>query len=122
MKVAVDRDIVGVDLKRTVVAHLASLGIEVEDLDLLGSQKVDYPDVGYNLARRLANKEFVRGVLICGTGLGMAMIANKVEGIYAGKIFWRMGWQCCGALAAEPTVIVNTVKSKTRRLSKSCEK
>jgi ribose 5-phosphate isomerase B len=80
----VDSDIVGVDLKRTVVAHLASLGIEVEDLDLLGSQKVDYPDVGYNLARRLAKKEFDRGVLICGTGLGMAMIANKVEGIYAG--------------------------------------
>ncbi|MCJ7503037.1 MAG: RpiB/LacA/LacB family sugar-phosphate isomerase, partial [Acidobacteriia bacterium] len=50
----------------------------------LGSKKVDYPDVGYALARRIANKEFDRGVLICGTGLGMAMIANKVEGIYAG--------------------------------------
>jgi ribose 5-phosphate isomerase B len=40
--------------------------------------------VGYALARRIANKEFDRGVLICGTGLGMAMIANKVEGVYAG--------------------------------------
>jgi ribose 5-phosphate isomerase B len=56
----------------------------VEDLNMLGSKKVDYPDVGYALARRIANKEFDRGVLICGTGLGMAMIANKVEGIYAG--------------------------------------
>ena len=84
MKVAVDSDIIGMDLKRTVVEHLVTLGIEVEDLNLLGKKKVDYPDVGYNLARRLANKEFDRGVLICGTGLGMAMIANKVEGIYAG--------------------------------------
>ena len=78
MKVAVDSDIVGIDLKPTVVEHLVTLGIEVEDLNLLATKKVDYPDVGYNLARRLANREFDRGVLICGTGLGMAMIANKV--------------------------------------------
>ncbi len=58
--------------------------IEVEDLNLIGGRKVDYPDVGFNLARRVGNKEFDRGILICGTGLGMAMIANKVEGVYAG--------------------------------------
>ena len=56
----------------------------MEDLDLLKTGKVDYPDIGYNLARRVAAKEFDRGVLICGTGLGMAMIANKVEGVFAG--------------------------------------
>ena len=84
MRIAVDSDDAGLELKRVVVDHLRSLGVEVEDLNLLGSKKVDYPDVGYNLARRVANKEFDRGVLICGTGLGMAMVANKVEGVYAG--------------------------------------
>lgn len=84
MKIAVDSDDAGVDLKRTVVEHLKLLGVEVDDLDLLASKKVDYPDVGYNLSRRVASKEYDRGILICGTGLGMAMIANKVEGVYAG--------------------------------------
>jgi len=84
MRVAIDSDDAGIELKKIIAEHLRSLGVEVEDLNLLGSKKVDYPDVGYNLARRIAAKEFDRGVLICGTGLGMAMIANKVEGVYAG--------------------------------------
>ena len=84
MRVAIDSDDAGIELKKILAEHLRSLGVEVEDLNLLGSKKVDYPDVGYNLARRIAAKEFDRGVLICGTGLGMAMIANKVEGVYAG--------------------------------------
>jgi ribose 5-phosphate isomerase B len=84
MRVAVDSDDAGIELKRIVVEHLHSLGAEVEDLNLLAGRKVDYPDIGYTLALRVARKEFDRGVLICGTGLGMAMIANKVEGIYAG--------------------------------------
>ena len=84
MRVAIDSDDAGIELKKTLTEHLRSLGVEVEDLNLLGSKKVDYPDIGYNLARRIAAREFDRGVLICGTGLGMAMIANKVEGVYAG--------------------------------------
>lgn len=84
MKIAVDCDDAGIELKRIVVEHLRSLGAEVEDLNLLDRKKVDYPDIGYNLAQRVAEGDFNRGVLICGTGLGMAMIANKVDGIYAG--------------------------------------
>jgi ribose 5-phosphate isomerase B len=84
MRVAVDSDDAGIELKRVVVEHLRSLGAEVEDLNLLGERKMDYPDIGYNLAQRIAKKDFERGVLICGTGLGMCMIANKVDGVYAG--------------------------------------
>jgi ribose 5-phosphate isomerase B len=84
MRVAVDADDAGLDLKRVLVEHLRSLGVEVEDLDMLGSRKADYPDIGCNLARHVANGDFDRGVLICGTGLGMAMVANKVRGVYAG--------------------------------------
>ncbi len=84
MRIAVDCDEAGIELKAVIVAHLRALGAAVEDLNFLGAQKADYPDIGYNLAKRVAEREFDRGVLICGTGLGMAMIANKVEGIYAG--------------------------------------
>jgi ribose 5-phosphate isomerase B len=84
MRIAIDSDDAGMELKRVISEHLRSLGADVEDLDLLKSSKVDYPDIGYNLARRVGEKEFDRGVLICGTGLGMAMVANKVEGIFAG--------------------------------------
>jgi len=84
MRIAVDSDDAGTVLKDVLVEHLRTLGVEVEDLNLLGCKQVDYPDVGYNLARRVAASEYDRGVLICGTGLGMCMIANKVEGVYAG--------------------------------------
>ncbi len=84
MKVAIDSDDAGIELKRIILAHVRDLQIEVEDLNFIGSRKADYPDVGYNLAKRVGSKEFDRGILICGTGLGMAMIANKVEGVFAG--------------------------------------
>jgi len=83
VRVAVDADDAGLDLKRILVEHLRSLGVEVEDLNMLGSRTADYPDIGCNLARQVANGDFDRGVLICGTGLGMAMVANKVRGVYA---------------------------------------
>ncbi len=84
MRIAVDSDEAGLELKGIVVKHLRTSGAETEDLNFLGAHQADYPDIGYHLARRVAAGEFDRGVLICGTGLGMAMIANKVEGIYAG--------------------------------------
>lgn len=84
MRIAIDCDDVGIPLKKVLVKHLRDAGVDVKDLDLLGSRNVDYPDVGFNLAQRVAVGEFDRGVLICGTGLGMCMIANKVPGVYAG--------------------------------------
>jgi ribose 5-phosphate isomerase B len=84
MKVAIDCDDAGLPLKPLIVEHLRSLGVEAVDLNLLGESKVDYPDVGHNLAKKIAAKEFDRGILICGTGLGMAMVANKVKGVFAG--------------------------------------
>lgn len=84
MKVAIDCDDAGLSLKPVIVEHLRSLGVDAVDLDLIGKSKVDYPDVGHNLAKKIAAKEFDRGILICGTGLGMAMVANKVKGVFAG--------------------------------------
>lgn len=85
MRVVIDADDAALELKAVIVEHLRNKGVEVVDLDLLGTKKdANYPEVGYNLALRIKNNEFDRGILICGTGLGMAMIANKVETVYAG--------------------------------------
>ena len=84
MKVAIDCDEAGRPLKQVIADHLRSLGVDVTDLNLQGASRVDYPDVGYHLAKQVAAKAFDRGILICGTGLGMAMVANKVEGVFAG--------------------------------------
>jgi ribose 5-phosphate isomerase B len=85
MKVVIDADDAGVALKKVLVEHLKSKGVEVIDLNLLGEKSnATYPEIGYNLALLIKDKKFNRGILICGTGLGMAMIANKVETVYAG--------------------------------------
>ena len=85
MKIVIDADDAGLNLKRDLVHHLEALGIEVVDLNHLGKYPdADYPEIGYNLAVKIRDQKFDRGILICGTGLGMAMIANKVETVYAG--------------------------------------
>lgn len=84
MRVAIDCDDAAIELKKTIVRHLRDKGVDVTDLDYLGTRKADYPEIGFALARAIRGGEFDRGILMCGTGLGMAMIANKVEGVYAG--------------------------------------
>ena len=85
MKIVIDADEAGLKLKQDLVEHMGSLGVEVVDLNHLGKNPdADYPEIGYNLAVKIKDQEYDRGILICGTGLGMAMIANKVETVYAG--------------------------------------
>ena len=85
MKIVIDCDDAAIELKKIVTEHLKKSGAEVTDLDYLGSHEgAFYPEIGYNLALTIQKGEFDRGILICGTGLGMAMIANKVEGVFAG--------------------------------------
>jgi ribose 5-phosphate isomerase B len=85
MRIVIDADDAAFSLKKELVAHLQSKGIEVEDLDYNGTKAdATYPEVGYNLALKVQAEKLDRAILICGTGLGMAMIANKVEGVYAG--------------------------------------
>ncbi len=85
MKIAIDCDDAAVNLKAVIVDHLKSRGVDITDLDY-SATKADpfYPEIGYNLALSIQDGSYDRGILICGTGLGMAMIANKVQGVYAG--------------------------------------
>ncbi|MBN1534516.1 MAG: RpiB/LacA/LacB family sugar-phosphate isomerase [Spirochaetes bacterium] len=84
VKVAIDCDDAARELKGIIVGYLKEQGVDVTDLDYQGEGDALYPEIGYHLAEQIRNRRFDRGILLCGTGLGMAMIANKVEGVFAG--------------------------------------
>lgn len=81
--IVIASDHAGLPLKRHLVAFLARLGHEVRDLGVAEDRSVDYPDYAHDLARRVASGEAGRGILICGTGLGMSMAANRHPGVRA---------------------------------------
>ncbi len=85
MKILIDADDAATGLKKVIVDHLKDKGVQVEDLDYLGGNPgAAYPEVAFNLAKKVQAGNLDRAILICGTGLGMAMMANKVEGVFAG--------------------------------------
>jgi ribose 5-phosphate isomerase B len=85
MKIAIDCDDAAVSLKAVILNHLKNQGLDITDLDYAATHANPfYPEIGYHLARKIQDGTYDRGILICGTGLGMAMIANKVKGVYAG--------------------------------------
>lgn len=81
--IVIGSDHFGLPLKQKISEYLFSLGYEVEDLGVKGQDPVDYPDIGTALAEMVAEKRYDRGILICGTGAGMAIVANKVPGVRA---------------------------------------
>lgn len=82
-KLVIAADHLGLPLKDAVKAHLEEQGVEVVDLGVNAADPVDYPDLGRALAERVAAHDFERGILVCGTGAGMAITANKVPGVRA---------------------------------------
>jgi len=85
MKICIDCDDAAVGLKKLLYDHLKSKGIDITDLDYSSTkERAMYPEIGFNLAKQIGAGNYDRGISICGTGLGMAMVANKVEGVYAG--------------------------------------
>ncbi|MBP3040550.1 ribose 5-phosphate isomerase B [Bacillaceae bacterium Marseille-Q3522] len=81
MKVAIASDHGGIHLREDIKKLLDEMGIEYEDFGCSCATSVDYPDYALPVAKRVANKEFDRGILVCGTGIGMCIAANKVKGI-----------------------------------------
>lgn len=85
MKICIDCDEAAANLKKILFDHLKNKGVDITDLNYSATHRnAIYPEIGYNLAKKIQAGNFDRGISICGTGLGMAMIANKVEGVYAG--------------------------------------
>jgi len=79
-------DHAGFELKNRIRMSLAKK-FEFEDLGVYVAERVDYPKIAITLAKRVASEKDAMGVLVCGTGLGMSMVANKVPGIRAALIY-----------------------------------
>ena len=73
MKIAIGSDHVGYELKGKVIAHLKEKGIEVKDFGTNSTERTDYPIYGEAVANAVASKEFDKGILICGTGVGISL-------------------------------------------------
>lgn len=83
MKIALGCDHAGLDLKEVVSGYLERMGHEVMDEGTFSLESCDYPDFAEKVAMRVASGEAERGILICATGIGMAMTANKIPGVRA---------------------------------------
>ena len=86
MRIAIASDHAGFEQKQVLTEFLQKLGHEVSDLGPDSAERVDYPDYAVKVAHAVARGEADRGVLICGTGIGMALAADKVRGIRAANI------------------------------------
>lgn len=83
MRIALGSDHAGFQLKQIVMALLQGLGYEYHDFGCYDTASVDYPDIARPVAEAVAEGAFQRGILVCGTGAGMCIAANKVPGIRA---------------------------------------
>lgn len=81
MKIAIGCDHGGINLKPALIDYLNKEGIEFKDFGCYTKESVDYNDYGIKVANAVARGEFDLGILICGTGIGMSLVANKVKGI-----------------------------------------
>ncbi len=83
MRILIGSDHAGFRLKEDLKGYIASLGHEVEDYGVYEDAPFDYPDIAFRVAEDVAQGKGDRGILICGTGVGMSIAANKVRGIRA---------------------------------------
>ncbi len=86
MKIAIGCDHGGLEHKDAIVAHLKERGFEVKDSGIYENHSVDYPDIAVKVCADITSGECERGILVCGTGIGMSLAANKVKGIRAAAV------------------------------------
>ena len=88
MKIAFGCDHAGIKIKEQIIKFVESLGHQVIDCGTFSEQSCDYPDFAFKVAQSVAQKMSNKGILICGTGIGMSIAANKVKGIRA-AVCWN---------------------------------
>lgn len=86
MKIAIATDHNGVEQKKVIIENLQSQGIEIVDCSINNNPIDDYPDFAISLCQRIVNNDADLGILMCGTGIGMSIAANKVKGIRCAKV------------------------------------
>lgn len=85
MKIAIGADHAGFEVKEKIKQQLAEMNLEVEDLGTNSTDSVDYPDFGAKVGRAVASGEADEGIVVCGSGIGIAIAANKIHGIRAAQ-------------------------------------
>lgn len=86
LTIAIGADDAATDLRNVVKSHLQAKGYEVVDFSRdIGDNALIYPDIAFNLASAVGDGTYPRGILLCGTGIGMAIVANKVPGVRAAQ-------------------------------------
>ena len=80
-KLAIASDHAGFELKESIIAYLRDKGVELEDFGPVNRDRVDYPDYGISIAKAIQGKKVDRGIVICGTGVGMSIVVNRFPGI-----------------------------------------
>ena len=88
MKIAFGCDHAGIKIKEQIIKFVESLGCQVIDCGTFSEQSCDYPDFAFKVADFVSKKTADKGILICGTGIGMSIAANKVKGIRA-AVCWN---------------------------------
>ena len=83
MTIAIGCDHAGVELKKEIISLLHNLHIECTDYGTNGAESVDYPDFGEKVSEAVSSGKIEKGILICGTGIGMSIVANKFPGVRA---------------------------------------
>lgn len=83
MKIVIASDHGGFRLKNQIIQHLKNKNIEYKDLGAFNEESVDYPDYGQAVGKAVASGEYDRGIIICGTGIGISIAANKIPGVRA---------------------------------------
>ncbi|MFO7591146.1 MAG: ribose 5-phosphate isomerase B [Acidimicrobiia bacterium] len=87
MRISVGSDHAGFELKEKLEAHLKMLGHDVTDVGTHNDDSVDYPDLAAKVGTAVASGEAERGVLVCGSGIGVAIAANKIDGVRAANVY-----------------------------------
>ncbi|GJL78177.1 MAG: ribose 5-phosphate isomerase B [Nitrospinaceae bacterium] len=80
-KIAIASDHAGFELKESIAAYLHQKGVQFEDFGPVNSDRVDYPDYGTQVAQAILENKVDRGIVICGTGVGMSIVVNRFPGI-----------------------------------------
>ena len=85
-KIIIGSDHAGFNLKSKIIIYLKELGYEVFDNGVNTTEPFDYPYMAKEVAKKVAEGEFSKGILICGSGIGMSIAANKVKGVRCGRV------------------------------------
>ncbi|MBQ4122389.1 ribose 5-phosphate isomerase B [bacterium] len=82
-KIIIGSDHAGFNLKNSIIKYLTENNYEIDDIGCHSTDAIDYPIIAKQLAKKISNNEYEKGILICGSGIGMSIAANKVKGVRA---------------------------------------